>query len=434
MHIDGVSSIAVLDINHGGIKIAESLLALGFDAIAVDVYGTKKSPFSNAPVMKPEDVGQFDALVVPVHMKPDGLIKRALKENKPVFTHHRMAGMIINSTGMLDGAKSIEVTGTYGKTTTCSILSGMLMEAGEKVLLHTSKGLYFNDRMVKKKLSITPANMIEALEFAKNAGIKPTVCIFEVSLGGCGTADTGIITTLERPYLIAGNSKSSIEAKRQMIEYAKPESTLVVKSGIMIGNAKANIVTFGPGGDVYYNENGYIAYNISSHKLSGSLKPVFGEGFDITSYNEPVLCATAAALINGASPENISSMLKSFIGVEGRMVSNTIQGRKLVDNSNSGLSFAGIGMALEYARPDGGRKVLIIGEESYNVCEGLDPQKAIDVIDSAGIDSIILVGDRFKALSMPNSIKAGSLGEGIDAALRITSPGDTIISCVKTWR
>ncbi|MCD1295977.1 coenzyme F430 synthase [Methanocella sp. CWC-04] len=434
MYLDGISRIGVLDINHGGILLAESLISLGFDAFAVDVYGTKKSAGSMVPVFDPEEVGDFDALASPVHMPPVSILKKAIDEKKPVFTHHMMAGMIINSTGRLNGIRSVEVTGTYGKTTTCTMLAGILKDAGEKVLLHTSRGLYYDGILIRQKLSITPANMIEALDTAKDAGLKPTICVFEVSLGGCGTADIGAITTLDRDYPIAGGSKRSGEAKMQMISNRKPGSDLIINSAIKI--PVPNAITFGPGGDVSFTENGRIRYNIMSGEgpVSGEFFPAFNDGFDRDAYSEPLLCAAAAALKLGAGHENIKSMLAKFHGIEGRMKNSDLQGRILLDNSNSGLSFDGILKALESTKRYNAKKVLIIGEEAYNVCDGLDPEKAMNVIENAGVDGIVLVGDRLRALNGGKHMVSDDLSSGLAIALDITAPGDLIISCVKTWR
>ncbi len=155
-------------------------------------------------IVRPGDVDSFDALVVPVHLPSDELRGRAQKNGIPVITHHRMAGMIARETGRLRGIRSVEITGTYGKTTAAFALSGMLAAAGERVLLHTSHGLFFDGRPVGKRLSVTPASIVNALDAARDAGLQPTVFIAEVSLGGCGTADVGVITTLKGDYPIAG--------------------------------------------------------------------------------------------------------------------------------------------------------------------------------------------------------------------------------------
>lgn len=435
MYLDGISKVGVLDINHGGLVLAEKLIEMGYDAFAVDVYGTKSEPDGKIPVLKPDEVPGFDALVAPVHMPEIGIIKKAHQENRPVFTHHRMAGHIINESGRLDGIRSVEVTGTYGKTTTCVLLAKMLMESGENVLLHTSRGLFFNDMLIKGRLSITPANMIIALDTAREAGCEPTVCIFEVSLGGCGTADLGIITTLDRQYPIAGGTKSSTEAKMQMAEYAKPGSVLIHDTSLNISSPVRRI-TFGPGGDVCLDDAGNVCYDImnSATAAKGIFTPILSDCFDRESYMLPIICSATAALAMGARLIDVTSAINGFRGVPGRMRKDNIGERIILDNSNSGLSFNGIIRALEYSKDHHGRRVLIIGEEKYNVCDGLDPARALSLAISAGVDDIILVGDRLRAASSARYECAASLTEGMNRAVEMTSRGDMIISCVKTWR
>ena len=299
------------------------------------------------------------------------------------------------------------------------------------MLLHTSRGLFFNNRLIRKKLSITPANILVALDLAKERGLKPINCIFEVSLGGTGAADIGVITTMDRDYTIAEGARMASEAKIHMVTDAKEGSTLVHFSGVDFHFM--NEVTFGDGGDVHYTKDGRIDYHVSvyGHLFVGKLMPTFSGGFDPDAYRSPALCAVATALAAGARPDLVEAAFEGFKGVEGRMKLTKLEGRDLLDNSNSGLSFEGIESALAIAREHEGRKVLVIGEEAHNVCDGLDPRRAFTIIENAGMDDVVLVGERLDSGGYPHK---GNLKEGLALALERTSPGDLIVSCVKTWR
>lgn len=419
------SRIAVLDVNHGGLTLADELNRLGYDAFAVDIYGSGKAP-GGARVVKPEEAPGFDLLVAPVHMAPHKLVNDAVRRNVPVITHHRMAGLLIEETGRLCGMKCVEVTGTYGKTTTSLLLGRMLQAAGEDVLVHASTGLSFDGTPVGERLSITPANMLRALDTAKAAGLRPTVCVFEVSLGGCGTADVGIITTLDRDYPIAGGTKRSYTAKMQMAEYAMQGSTIVHEASYRLTGRHSEIA-LGKEGDLYYGAGRMIEGLLLEDE---KIDPSFSPELDFDSYANPALCATAAALQMKTSIEAIEAALSGFSGIPGRMKQDSVEGRLLLDNSCSGLSIDGVLRALEKSGGYPGRKVLVLGEEKYNVCDGLDPAQAARIAEGwAG--EVVLVGDRLRAV---RGLHAASLEEGIREALRRTAPGDMIISCVKTWR
>jgi UDP-N-acetylmuramoylalanine--D-glutamate ligase len=155
---------------------------------------------------------------------------------------------------------------------------------------------------------------------------------------------------------------------------------------------------------------------------------------DHFAYRQPVLCAAAAAIALGIEPAAIGRGLESFDGVPGRMKYEALEGRRLLDNSSSGLSLAGVKDAL-LTSSAGGRRVLVVGEEKYNVCEGLPPAGVLEIARSVGTDGVVLVGERLKSMAMLASYGwAPGLKGGIAAALSMTGPGDMIISCVKTWR
>ncbi len=424
MDLSGVSRIGVLDINHGGLLLAERLRGMGYDAFAVDVYGTKKAAAARVPVLGPGEAERFDALAAPVHLHTIPLLQRAHAEQKPVFSHHELAGLIIEQKALCTG-RCVEVTGTYGKTTACTILGRMFPR--EDVLLHTSRGLFFNGRLVER-LSITPASVIRALELAAEKKFAPALNIFEVSLGFCGIGDVSVITALGRDYPIAGGAKKASEAKLGALKHMRPDGALVCEASLRADAPKK--LTFGRGGDVFYAPDGRLRYRMAGGE-SGWLRLRFSGGFDGASYRGPALCAAATALAMGGKPENIEGAFEAFDGIEGRMRFSTLHGRVLLDNSNSGLSIKGVERALASVEEDEGWKVLVVGEEAYNVCDGLDPSKVIALLEDALADEVILVGDR---LRLDGYLHADSLEKGLATALERTTAGDTIVSCVKTWR
>src|SRR5512137_993649 len=179
------SRVAVLDTIHGAAIIARRMVESGQQAEALEVY-------HQIP-----DLTDFDLVVAPVHLDPGNpALSQARKAKKRIITHHQAVGELLG--GREDPAIEVfEVTGTHSKTSTALLLA-MILSWQRKVLSHTTRGLEIwqdgKARLVEKGLSITPGNVIRATEAAKAQGATALIC--EISLGGTGHADYGIITSL----------------------------------------------------------------------------------------------------------------------------------------------------------------------------------------------------------------------------------------------
>ena len=446
--------IAVLDLTHGGDLIARSLAET--DAVtAVDVYGTvsdearRDLESSGIPVLTgPPDAGNFDLIVAPVHL--DSAYRtlydaRAADVPVPVITHHTAVYEILKH--RLERYHVVEVTGTTAKTSTVRMLAGMLSEcAGKKIVSHTSAGVEYWDggggdggsgsARTIAKWSIAPASIIRAVESVKaEPGVEPDIFIFEISLGGTGLADTGIITTLTGDYLIANKTIVASSAKMQMVKRAKPGSTLILNSDVGVtSNPAANILTFedrgarGGGADVRFEEinREHAVVTARNRRIEFTVK-----GYDIFSYRTAILGAVSAAISMNTDPDCIESFLDGFSGVSGRMKIMNVDGRTIVDNSNSGMNISSAESAIDHVRriADTGRIVMIIGIEEYNVCEGLDTDEVVGLI-GRNRDFI----DRFITVGIDSDCEADDLDSGMEMAMNMTGAGDTIISCVKCFR
>ncbi len=231
---------AVLDLTHGGIPIAKKLAALGNYVTGVDVYGTVdpklllelEKKYGIKCSKAPFPASEFDFLIAPVHLDPG--YPMLIEAREKVISHHEIVGKILNEDSRLSGIKTIEVTGVKAKTSTASLLADMLSRKYE-VVLHTSRGLEAwkggISSLIGRGLSITPGSILVAVEKVFEAGFKPNFFIFEISIGGTGNADLGILTTLSPDYGIANNTTLASEAKLQLVRNAKPKSTLLLNSG-----------------------------------------------------------------------------------------------------------------------------------------------------------------------------------------------------------
>lgn len=457
MQINSSSRIAVLDLTHGGAVIARKLKKITGSVTAVDVYGTL-SPELLDELEREEiktsrqvlNVSSFDFIIAPVHLDPNyPMLEEAAINKIPVLSHHQAVGHILSCYDF-KGKTFIELTGTKAKTSTAILLADILSRR-KKVVSHTSRGL--EDRttgaIIRKGLSITPASILAALDVLQDTGIEFDVFIAEISLGGTGFADLGIITTIANDYRIANNTRLASDAKRHMILDARPGSTIVINNDALrsFGACRRdiNIISFtdsvNASCNVYYEnldgKGGTIAYFLD--KRHGRIQIKESAEYDMSSYKTAFVCATAAALAMNIDALTIERALLEFKGAEGRMKKKLFEGRILIDNSNSGMDIRTAEKALEYSKNEGGRIVMVLGEEAKEVCEGLDPsgvERFIrNHIDELG--ALVLVGERMKSFVEKDAAKihhANDLPKGIELAGSLTKEKDIILSCVKCFR
>ncbi|MFZ3058536.1 MAG: coenzyme F430 synthase [Candidatus Methanoperedens sp.] len=452
MHFKSSSRVAVLDLTHGGAVLARKLKNIVSEIAAVDVYKTlgagELDALENSGIKTsrgPLDASDFDIIIAPVHLDTNyPMLKDALSNNIPVLSHHAAVGQILSGYN-LKNKILIEITGTKAKTSTAILLAGIL--SGEKkVVSHTSRGIedWSAGAVIKKGLSITPASVLSALDAVVESGIEFDVFISEISLGGTGCADIGVITTIANDYKIASGTKLASDAKRQMILNAKPKTSVVVNNDALrfFGACRrdVNIISFTDSVDascnVYYEDEKTIAYYLN--KKHGRIALPEAQGYDMTAYKTAFACATATALAMNTGADAIGHALCKFSGAEGRMKKTTLDGRMLIDNSNSGMDIRVAEKALEFSKAQGGKIVMVLGEEAKEVCEGLDPSGVEQFIRKHldELAALVLVGERMKPFVNPgNNIHyARNLAAGSELAKKLTHEKDIILSCVKCFR
>ncbi len=491
--------LAVLDLTHGGIPIAKKLADLGNEVYAVDVYGTvdpglllelgeKHGIYCSKT---PLPASGFDQIIAPVHLDPAyPMLAGAVAEGKRIISHHEIVGEILKKDYRLSGIRTVEVTGVKAKTSTASLLADMLSRRFE-VVLHTSRGLEAwkggVSSLINRGLSITPGSMLVAVERVFEAEIKPDFFIFEISIGGTGNADLGILTTLSPDYGIANNNALASEAKLQLIRNAKPGSTLLINSRAekalkAAKESQAKTLTFKDPFNAelfgteekatdfsleigYENKPLSLPSELSASVIhSGSSElpvppassrsvlhfmdrgaEIFSasllSGYNTSAYRTAFIAASAAARELGVESRAIVAVLEEFKGLSGRMQEKEVNGISLIDNSNSGMDILSAEKALEYAllkKKDEkkGDIILVLGEEASQVCEGLPPASVQGFVEKYGAKcrQIILVGERMKAVAAKNIFYAGSLPEGLSKASELAEKEDIILSSVKCFR
>ncbi|MEN3052039.1 MAG: hypothetical protein ABC596_09545, partial [Candidatus Methanosuratincola petrocarbonis] len=144
-----------------------------------------------------------------------------------VITHHQAVRLLA---GNSVGFPVVEVTGSFGKTAAAMCAISLLKE-NLSVLSLTSKGICFHSPDGSKTLlegvSAAPANVIRAIRLSPS---KPDIAIFELSLGGTGLADLGIIKNVYDDYPIAKGTSSALKAKLSMVSDRKDGSTILINA------------------------------------------------------------------------------------------------------------------------------------------------------------------------------------------------------------
>jgi UDP-N-acetylmuramyl pentapeptide synthase len=453
--------VAVLDLTHAGIIIARKLAEMGFDVTAVDVYNTvsedvffsMQEDFFMEVSRTPVPVDPFDLIVSPVHLDPGyRMLMDAKEQGKEIISHHKAVGMILSANKMLEGVRVIEVTGSKGKTSTASLLADMLSRT-MVVALHTTRGLELwncsKARILHLGLSIAPGSILHTVDILKSLDIHPDCCIFEVSIGGTGYADIGVITTLEPDYTIAKSTSQASDAKLRILDYGKKGSVFVLNSQDSRSVSKAresgrDFFTFTDSGSQDTQADLRLAFNGKSVTLNAGKISICADvdsSYNTSSYSLAFAAAGAAALHMGVSGEAIAEVISGFTGLQGRMQEKDINGRLLIDNSNSGMDITSAERALDYgfSRAVGrksGKVLMVLGEEAAQVCEGLPPEKVAEFVVRriCDIDHLVLVGERMKDIMNEKISHAVHLEDGLTLAMGISEDDDLVISCVKCFR
>lgn len=433
----GGKNVAVLDTIHGGQQICRKLREIGAAAVAINIYHDTPTP---------DVIKTFDIVITPIHAHTV-IAERAEALGIPVLTHHQAVGQLVQQSGALHGALVFEVTGVKGKTTTASLLGNAYSD--RRLLTLTSRGLELHENgryIAKKRLSITPASILTAMDLMREFDFDPEVCVFEVSLGGTGIADINVLTTLSPEYTIAQHTKTSTSAKLQMIANAKSNSCLVASmKTASLAKPASCLNTFGDRRATARYENiksdeATIAYadleRIDGDRISGEVRFALSGYYDVRSYEDALLCFTTAALSANLSPEAVARTLSNFKGVLGRMCAATIDGRFLIDNSNSGLDELSIKQAIRYGltfKKAGHKVVLVIGEEAKNICDGIAPETLVSLAQNDAVDDVVFVGDHMHTFRK-SVVRTDNLESALRKALALTNESDVIISCIKMWR
>ena len=426
----------VIDLTHGGVKIAISLAKKGKVVHAYDIYSTLKPLDREMMEVYDIDIIDLDELanlrgdvcvISPIHCP---LTKAEIEEHNPnlnytFLTHHQAIGKILEDWG--DDILKIEVTGVKGKTSCVFMLKEILIDYNPLILSSLGAILYENEKefVLKRNISITPANIKETVDLAYK--IANPVCliadgkvksenlkkygsaIFESSLGCCGIGDVGLLTNIAEDYPIAKNRLTANEAKSQVFMcdvvacekesydeyYSEMEHDKV--NTFSLTDKEANVhpknITYTLDEttiDIIYND----IKTINGNSLTGEMTVrTFAPG---SHHVSNVLGVVLSALSCEIDEKNIKKGLENYKGIPGRTNKKIIENSIVIEEINPGINTEAIKKSIEMIDNLDDYYVVIGGDYGIT-CEEIDEDKLSEYLDTLECD-MILTGDVGKAI------------------------------------
>lgn len=428
----------VIDLTHGGVKIAISLAKEGRSVVAYDLYNTLKDDDArhlerhHVEVIQLEDLERFRGgmnVIYPIHMP---LTFSEIKSYNPQLSytfksHHQIIREILKDWG--EGIPKIEVTGVKGKTTSVFMLKEILIDENPLILSSLGALLYENRRKIilKKDISITPANIKETIDLAYK--ISNPVCeisegivesenlkkygsaIFESSLGVSGIGDVGILLNIAENYPIAQNKSTAAEAKRQVFgckcvciqKEALDEYYSDVKhnrvNSFSLTDPSSNLFIKTAKYDLNQSTFKIIYRNVKTvndNTISGEMTlKTFAPG---PHHASNVLGVVLACLSLEIDTEKIIEGLKNYRGIPGRTMKKTIENSTIIEEINPGLNTQAIKESINMIGNLDDYYISIGGDYGIT-CEEIDEEKLTDFLNTLDTD-IILTEDLGASLAL----------------------------------
>ncbi len=411
MNTDPSKGYLIIDATHGGVKLASEFKKQNpLNKVYIyDIYNTLKPnqikdlKNLNIIIANLDEIEDVDYLnvIYPIHLPltENEIIENINNPNTNFnfLTHHKAVKLLIND---LDSLK-IEITGVKGKTSSAFILKEILKNYN--TLLLSSLGLIYNDEIIQKDISITPANIVNALDICKNKDFE--IAIFENSLGSSAIGDVALLTNIAENYPIANNLRDASVAKGQIFDndliaikletlnkYYKNQSLDKINT-FSINNESANLYCL----DIDYNLKNTklkIKYNnlktINSNFVNGELEVfTFAPG---KYHVENILGAICVALACEIPKNSIINGLKDFKGLPGRTNIRKIKGKTIIEEINPGINTKAIEYSINMIeKPE--EYSIILGGDYGITCEEIDEEKVANLLNNINNLDLTLTGE-----------------------------------------
>lgn len=405
-----LKKVLIVDMTHGGIKLATEFSKMGCEVFAWDIYHTLRD--GQIEVLVKTGIKLVDEeflksnsnqliLVAPVHCKLEYPVD---------LTHHEAAAFIMKNRIQMP---VIEVTGVKGKTSVVHMLKEIFKDLNPLIL--SSLGVEVVDdgesRFLERDLSITPANIITAWELGYK--YDPGIFIVETSLGGTGLAQVGIITNIAENYPVASGCRTASQTKAQIFKskmvvcdynsYIKYYSKFKDKTNTFSidgeGNVKASHIKFGLQETVF----DIVVNGVKT--VSGE---IINDKFKISTFApaphhvENVLAAVSASLTFGMPLDTIRDGLKRFHGLKGRTSLKIEEDVCIFEEINPGINVTTIRKSLDMIKglPE---SAVILGGKYGITCEEIDEEAATNVLNQLDDNIELILTDELGA-SLKNGI------------------------------
>lgn len=421
----------VIDLTHGGVKIAVSLAKRGKNVLAYDLYNTlgkidaKMLSIYYVELIQLNDLSDFKGdmnVIYPIHMPLafEEIIKNNPELNYTFQTHHEAIFELLKDWG--DDIPKVEVTGVKGKTSTVFMLKEIMMDENPLILSSLGALLYEDEReiMLKRNISITPANIKETIDLAYK--IANPICkiadgvvesqnlrkynsaIFESSLGASGIGDVGVLLNIAEDYPIAKGKSSASKAKKQVFRC----NTVVCEKEAYdayycdVEHDKVNTFSLNDESANLHLKN--VAYSLDETTMSIAFKDVKTindnaisgkitlKAFAPGKHNvSNVLGAVLTALSLEIPQDKIIRGIENFKGIPGRTNKKQMENSTIIEEINPGINTKAIEESINMVSSLDDYIVAIGGDYGIT-CEEIDEDKVSEFLDSLDIE-VILTGD-----------------------------------------
>ena len=423
-------NILVIDLTHGGVKIAVSLAKKGKSVYCYDIYNTLKDidrrmlDVYNVKLIQLKDLKDFTGdlkVIYPIHLPltNEDIRKNNENLNYTFITHHEAVAEILDGWGK--DIKKIEITGVKGKTSCAFMLKEILIDENPLVLSSLGALLYVDKKeiVLQKNISIAPSNIKETVDLANklanplcNGESKNQIynsAIFESSLGATGIGDVGLLTNIVEDYPIAQNKSSASIAKKQVFRCGIIccEKESLDKYYRDIEHEKVNSFSFDDeSADLYVKNVEYsldeTIIDIAFNDIKTKSDDILGGEIQVKTFAPGkhhvlnVLGVVGTALSLDIDENTIINGLKNYKGIAGRTNKKNIENITVIEEINPGINTKAIEASINMIDNDG-KYIISIGGDYGITCEEIDEDTVAKLIDTLDKE-IILTGEVGKSI------------------------------------